>query len=630
MSSEYRLDFKIKTSDLKKVTKLFQEQDKNVQKVSNSFSKMEKLMTANIAAQGLMTRQIVVMGASISKSMVTPLLKVGSVMGEINRLSKFQVTTQQGGRRTLTMIRNQLEGLRGAVGDIYSIQQSENETLAEQTDQIRQQVTQTRLLGGLNRTQLISLQGTRKLMSSFAQKIAPVIARAKGGIMGMVTNFGLMEQRANAMNLPRPPHEQSRQEFERILGNSLPEAPSTARPALPYGEGVDMGGVNSRFMKGLSSMGAGIKNLGKTAGRVLKGGVGKMATVFKGMGGALKGLRNPLIAITGALFAMGMASPSLQAGAALVGFQLEQLSIVIGDALTPILKVLSGLLQGIIDFWNSLSPEHQKAIQDIIMVAAILGILAAAFMLLNIAMSPIGIIVGLIVAALFILFLAWEENWFGIKDLVMPIIDMIAGAIGGFAEWLGYLFDDPLGAIWDGFVWLFDQIVGFFASLPGMIVDFIMSLPEVIKELLLEVGKLIVKFFDYVARIVELYGEAIKNVVLASFARDTKEVLVQTKIMAQLTNDLKTGKINFAAGGIVGGAGAMPVIAHAGEMILNRRQQASLFNLLSGGGSTVNNNQRSQEFTINIDVGGIQDGDELGGTLSDDLIAGIRTKGMDF
>jgi hypothetical protein len=55
----------------------------------------------------------------------------------------------------------------------------------------------------------------------------------------------------------------------------------------------------------------------------------------------------------------------------------------------------------------------------------------------------------------------------------------------------------------------------------------------------------------------------------------------------------------FNDGGLVPGGGPTPVIAHGGEMILNKRQQSNLFGQLQSG-----QNQGAQQTTQNIHITG--------------------------
>lgn len=78
----------------------------------------------------------------------------------------------------------------------------------------------------------------------------------------------------------------------------------------------------------------------------------------------------------------------------------------------------------------------------------------------------------------------------------------------------------------------------------------------------------------------------------------------------------------FADGGIVQGQGAVPIVAHAGEMILNKQQQSQLFNALDSprqntinlGGITINNQADSDQFfrRLNQMLGGNVEGSRLG------------------
>lgn len=78
------------------------------------------------------------------------------------------------------------------------------------------------------------------------------------------------------------------------------------------------------------------------------------------------------------------------------------------------------------------------------------------------------------------------------------------------------------------------------------------------------------------------------------------------------------GKI-FQSGGIVPGTGPQPIIAHGGEVVLNRGQQANLFRLLESGGAS-SSGGRGGGMTVVINVAGsIRSDRDLVKVVADEL-----------
>ena len=122
--------------------------------------------------------------------------------------------------------------------------------------------------------------------------------------------------------------------------------------------------------------------------------------------------------------------------------QLADAAATMGGQLLPIgLKVVQ-FVSDLIDKFTNLSPETQKTILVVAGLAAaigplllgvgslmsaigailpIIGAAAGAMGALNLSMLPIILVIGLIVAAIALLYLAWTNNWFGIRDTLTEV-----------------------------------------------------------------------------------------------------------------------------------------------------------------------------------------------------------------
>lgn len=175
--------------------------------------------------------------------------------------------------------------------------------------------------------------------------------------------------------------------------------------------------------------------------------------------------------------------------------------------LMPLFATLIGYLASGIQWFTNLPAPIQKVIGVIVLIVAALGpvlmvigtlmplitglsallpILAAAFALL---LSPIGLIVIAVVA----LFVAWQTNLFGIRDITGQVFEAIAGYIQQLINWFSG----------DGF----GQILGFIGEYGAKLIEFAetaivfyLTLPLKIAEILVEVGILIA---DWVADVVD-------------------------------------------------------------------------------------------------------------------------------
>jgi phage-related protein len=195
------------------------------------------------------------------------------------------------------------------------------------------------------------------------------------------------------------------------------------------------------------------KGMGKLQGRMGKF-TKKMGPAFAKMSKTFKKFGS---IATGAFFALAAASPLLRARMEVLNLRINELMRTFGDALAPIIEIVTGLVEGLTDVWESLPEPLQQAILFGVQVVAVLGLLAVAFVVLNAAMSPITLIILGIVAAAALLYLIWTENFGGIRDIAEAVFGKISeliesimglfGGLGGGVEEAGSIFDTVFKAI---------------------------------------------------------------------------------------------------------------------------------------------------------------------------------------
>lgn len=226
--------------------------------------------------------------------------------------------------------------------------------------------------------------------------------------------------------------------------------------------------------------------------------VGDFQKKFTGMAKKLKpqlaelnkGFKKMGIVAGGTLVALTRASPLLQARFEILTLRVEEFLRVFGDALAPVIEQITDLVVQATDIWDGLSPALQQAILFGTNVAIVIGVLAGAFFVLNLAMSPITLILLAIGAAAALLFLAWETNFLGIQDIVMGVFE----AVGPILEDIGVFIGDLMtiiGAIIPLVTPIFDVLVGIFESAIGTIMGLVGNWIQVIVDVMDIIGSLL-------------------------------------------------------------------------------------------------------------------------------------------
>lgn len=330
-----------------------------------------------------------------------------------------------------------------------------------------------------------------------------------------------------------------------------------------------------------------LKKIGGKGQAGLKGLGGKFKTVFS----MIKANAAVFIGMTAALFGIAMASPQVQAQMALMGASMQRVSIIVGEALNPFFEGMNLILTTLLDTYNNLSPELKMAIQMFLFLTAAIGgviillpILGAA---LTILMGP----VGLILLAIAALALAWGFNLGGIRD----VTDRMVKSITAIFDSLMKTFDKILNpeTFVQGLIDLVQQIIGgislAIAGIPLMIL-------EMFGNILVDIGNFIktLPFGDVIGEIFIRVGKVISNIaggiidILAGIASlNIGQVEQGWNKLGDATRAI-TG--NYEEGGIVGGTGPVPIIAHGKEMVLTPSDQQSLLGFIRGQQNNTTNN----------------------------------------
>lgn len=149
----------------------------------------------------------------------------------------------------------------------------------------------------------------------------------------------------------------------------------------------------------------------------------------------------------------------------------EYFGAVLFDLLWPVLEPIMDILFEFGDWLMGLPDWAKFAIGAIILIAAVLGVLMMVMGMLSIVSiptmvgsfvsglsaigaammaNPIILIIMAIIAAIILLYLAWKNNWFGIRD----ILTAVGKAIWNFIK-----------AVWDGIVAYFKWWFDFFSAI---------------------------------------------------------------------------------------------------------------------------------------------------------------------
>lgn len=145
-------------------------------------------------------------------------------------------------------------------------------------------------------------------------------------------------------------------------------------------------------------------------------------------------------------------SDGLANGTKILKAQFDDLKTGIGNALLPVFTQLVGIGRTVLEWFQGLSPEVQKFIAFALLGTTVVAGLLAPFLLfitlipsliagfgavagaLTVLTGPIGIAIALVAA----LALAWSTNFLGIRDIVGGFVSYLSDTF----EWMGMVFSD--------------------------------------------------------------------------------------------------------------------------------------------------------------------------------------------
>lgn len=163
---------------------------------------------------------------------------------------------------------------------------------------------------------------------------------------------------------------------------------------------------------------------------------------------------------TGAFAALIASSPLLRARMEILTLRISGLTRMFGDALAPAIEFVTDLIEGLTSWFNDLDPVVQNAIIFGGTFVILLGLLAMAFATLSTAMSPVTLVILGLAAVAAILYLVWETNFLGIRDL----IKMVFAVIGSIFEGIGKVisgFGKMVGRVIGNVIGVFEGIIDF-------------------------------------------------------------------------------------------------------------------------------------------------------------------------
>lgn len=183
-------------------------------------------------------------------------------------------------------------------------------------------------------------------------------------------------------------------------------------------------------------------------------------------------------ATAGIMFQIIRNSPALNAQLAQMRLGFSLLAMVIGNDVAPATQGLSDAVLDLVSAYQDLDPAIRKptsafaalisvvtlagialaGLQSIIAGTAIGSALATAASLaagaigalLGLLSGPVIVVILLVAAAASILFLAWQNNWLGIRNIVFGVITFIIELFTAFVKWITPFWNKLTSAILAG------------------------------------------------------------------------------------------------------------------------------------------------------------------------------------
>lgn len=169
---------------------------------------------------------------------------------------------------------------------------------------------------------------------------------------------------------------------------------------------------------------------------------------------------------------------------------ITRVQIALGNALLPAVnQVMDAVMPLIVQFgaWAKKNPELVKnlviaglaigAIGSVLLaIGVIIPPIIAAVQLLGVVLaavfSPIGLIIIAIIGILALLFIAWQKNLFGIRDIAQNVFSAVVGFVQGVISFFQSIPTIISQAITTTITW-FNNLILFIQSIPTLIAEFI-------------------------------------------------------------------------------------------------------------------------------------------------------------
>lgn len=277
---------------------------------------------------------------------------------------------------------------------------------------------------------------------------------------------------------------------------------------------------------------------------------------------------------------------------------IEGISISFGEIMLPVVKAIVSGLQSFATWLNNTSETTKRVIAVIATVVATLGpalligsklisgitrlmpLISGLGSALTFLTSPIGIVIAAVAA----LALAWATDFGGIRDKTKEIMSSIKDIIASIVEAIKYAWDNNIGGMRTIVETVFaaielivktalNVISGVFKMFAGIFTGdwkrFWNGLKTVLKSILDGIKKIIKGFFDWI-------GEGIKSVIekLTSLAGASAETRAERK-SGNTTGGNKRKVKGYANGLEYVPYDGFPAILHKGERVLTKTEADS-------------------------------------------------------
>jgi len=213
------------------------------------------------------------------------------------------------------------------------------------------------------------------------------------------------------------------------------------------------------------------KGLGDTAKKASKD-TKAMENFSRKFAGVMSIVAASMAAATGVLLAKVPVLGELWAS---MGFLVQEIAYLLDEVLRPVLEPLTDAIFELSMKFQDLPGPAKTFIAVLVLLAAFLlpvlsaivaiiaGATGMALVIAVLTLAVAGLILALapLVAVLSLIYFAWTDNWFGIRDIVTAVVEYISELIDGFLSWMNEAFGEEFRATVESL----RETVGFWVSL---------------------------------------------------------------------------------------------------------------------------------------------------------------------